>query len=76
VYLLDSHFLEDPGKFVAGRTSCFYMNHRLNSLGTLQALSAMIHISLPHVNLITKMDLLPENAEEKKCVLLTHFLIL
>lgn len=51
VYLLDSHFLEDPGKFVAG---------------TLQALSAMIHISLPHVNLITKMDLLPENAEEKK----------
>jgi GTPase SAR1 family protein len=51
VYLLDSHFLEDPAKFVSG---------------TLQALSAMIHISLPHINVITKMDLLPEGADESK----------
>lgn len=36
------------------------------NLGTLQALSAMIHISLPHVNVITKMDLLPEGADESK----------
>eukprot|EP01128_Nolandella_sp_AFSM9_P000850 TRINITY_DN10978_c0_g1_i1.p1 TRINITY_DN10978_c0_g1~~TRINITY_DN10978_c0_g1_i1.p1 ORF type:complete len:301 (+),score=85.32 TRINITY_DN10978_c0_g1_i1:87-905(+) len=48
VYLLDSHFLSDAGKFLSG---------------TAQALSAMIHLELPHVNIISKMDLLP-NAQE------------
>jgi len=49
VYLLDSHFLDEPGKFIAG---------------SLQALSAMIHLNLPHINVITKMDLLPPGSEE------------
>jgi len=49
VYLLDSHFLDEPGKFIAG---------------SLQALSAMIHLSLPHINVITKMDLLPPDTEQ------------
>eukprot|EP01127_Copromyxa_protea_P010090 TRINITY_DN2429_c0_g1_i1.p1 TRINITY_DN2429_c0_g1~~TRINITY_DN2429_c0_g1_i1.p1 ORF type:complete len:273 (+),score=39.24 TRINITY_DN2429_c0_g1_i1:30-848(+) len=51
VYLLDSHFLDEPGKFIAG---------------SLQALSAMLHLSLPHINVVTKMDLLPPGADEKE----------
>jgi GTPase SAR1 family protein len=51
VYLLDSHFMSDHNKFIAG---------------TLQALSAMIHLEAPHVNVITKMDLLPPGSDENE----------
>lgn len=49
VYLLDSHFMSDPGKFMAG---------------TLQTLSTMVHLEIAHVNVITKMDMLPPNSDE------------
>jgi len=42
VYLLDSQFLDDPGKFFAG---------------VLSALSTMVTLEVPHVNVMTKMDL-------------------
>lgn len=48
VYCLDSLFLEDPSKFISGTFMC---------------LSAMIHFELPHINVLTKCDLLPK---EKK----------
>ncbi len=43
-YLLDSQFVADPAKFVSGVLCC---------------LSAMTSLELPHVNVLSKCDLLP-----------------
>ena len=43
VFLLDSQFIVDTSKYFAG---------------ALTALSAMINFELPHVNVLSKMDLL------------------
>ncbi|KAA6401224.1 MAG: putative GPN-loop GTPase 3 [Streblomastix strix] len=43
LYLLDSHFITDAAKFVSG---------------ALSALSAMIQLEVPHLNVLTKCDLL------------------
>ena len=43
VYTLDCQFVGDPTKFIAG---------------CLQAMSAMVQLELPHVNVLTKVDLL------------------
>jgi len=43
VYTIDAHFLTDSSKFIAG---------------SLTALSTMINLSIPHMNVLTKMDLL------------------
>ena len=48
VYTIDCQFVADPTKFIAG---------------SLQAMSAMVQLELPHVNILTKVDLL---AEENK----------
>lgn len=45
VYCLDSHFITDSSKFIAG---CF------------QAMSAMVALEVPHLNVLTKVDLMPE----------------
>jgi len=42
VYIIDSQFLADPGKFISGCLAC---------------LSAMVQLEIPHVNVISKMDL-------------------
>ena len=47
IYCLDSQFAGDPAKFVAG---------------SLQALSAMVQLELPHVNVLTKLDLCKNKA--------------
>ena len=44
VYCVDSTFVSDAAKFIAGN---------------LTALSAMVQLELPHVNVLTKVDLLP-----------------
>jgi len=44
VYLLDSQFVADPSKFISGVLCC---------------LSAMTALELPHVNVLSKCDLLP-----------------
>ncbi|CAH2052472.1 unnamed protein product [Thlaspi arvense] len=51
VYLLDSQFVSDVPKFISG---------------CMVSLSAMIQLELPHVNILSKMDLLPDksNIEE------------
>lgn len=48
VYCIDCMFITDASKFIAG---------------SLSALSAMINLELPHINVLTKCDLLKERAE-------------
>lgn len=48
IYCLDAHFITDVAKFVAG---------------ALQALAAMVKLELPHVNILTKMDLLQDKRD-------------
>lgn len=50
VYCIDCQFVGDPTKFIAG---------------SLQAMSAMVQLELPHVNILTKVDLLGD--ENKVC---------
>jgi len=47
-YLLESHFMDDAPKFFAG---------------VLSAMSAMINLELPHLTIMTKMDLVQRNQE-------------
>ncbi|KAJ0248905.1 hypothetical protein HA466_0144810 [Hirschfeldia incana] len=47
VYLLDSQFVTDVTKFISG---------------CMVSLSAMIHLELPHVNILSKMDLLQDKS--------------
>lgn len=51
VFLLDSQFVVDCSKFFAG---------------VLSALSAMIQLEIPHINVMSKMDLL--NKQQMKQV--------
>lgn len=48
VYCIDINFLEDAPKFLSG---------------ALAALTAMVHLELPHINVITKCDLLRGDAD-------------
>ncbi len=48
VYRLDAQFASDGAKFVAG---------------ALQALSAMVQLELPHINVLTKVDLLAPDSK-------------
>lgn len=51
VYCIDINFIEDAPKFLSG---------------ALAALTAMVNLELPHINVLTKCDLLPEEAEVDK----------
>jgi len=51
VYCLDSIFISDATRFISGCLSC---------------LSAMIQLELPHINLLTKCDLVPNKKALKK----------
>ncbi len=48
VYLLDSQFVEDVDKFFSG---------------VMSAMAAMVQLEIPHVNVLTKMDLLGDLAD-------------
>ncbi|KAJ8681183.1 hypothetical protein QAD02_016970 [Eretmocerus hayati] len=50
VFLVDSQFLVDSSKFLSG---------------TMAALTAMINLELPHVNVLSKMDLLSKTARKQ-----------
>ncbi|XP_015524516.1 GPN-loop GTPase 3 [Neodiprion pinetum] len=50
VFLLDSQFMVDGSKFLSG---------------TMAALSVMINLELPHINILTKMDLLSKGARKQ-----------
>ena len=47
VYVLDSQFITDGPKYIAG---------------CLQAQSAMLHLELPHVNVLSKVDMLEDKS--------------
>jgi len=51
LYLIDSQFISDPAKFISG---------------TLMALSAMIYLEVPHINVLTKMDLVNDTIKKSK----------
>lgn len=53
VYCLDSQFVSEMSKFVAG---------------SLQALSAMVLLELPHVNVLTKVDLLTPESKVRQAL--------
>lgn len=48
VYMIDSQFIDDPAKFFSG---------------VLSAMSAMLQLEIPHINVLSKMDLLGKRAE-------------
>ena len=50
VYAVDSLFITDASKLIAGN---------------LTALAAMVHLELPHINLLTKCDLVDKSALER-----------
>ncbi|KAI0214078.1 GPN-loop GTPase 3, partial [Lamellibrachia satsuma] len=49
VFLLDAQFMIEPSKFVSG---------------VLSALSTMVNLEIPHLNIITKLDLLNKSAKK------------
>ncbi|XP_013188332.1 GPN-loop GTPase 3 [Amyelois transitella] len=50
VFMIDSQFMIDGAKFLSG---------------TMAALSVMVNLELPHVNILTKMDLLSKSARSQ-----------
>lgn len=50
VFLVDSHYANDPGKFISA---------------VLNSLSAMLNLELPHVNLLSKVDLVSKYGQVK-----------
>ena len=50
VYCLDSQFVTDTPKFIAG---------------CLQVLAAMAQLEAPHVSVLTKVDLIPDKVQLK-----------
>ncbi|KAI8504945.1 GPN-loop GTPase 3 [Branchiostoma belcheri] len=50
VFLIDSQFMVDPSKFLSG---------------ALSALSAMVTLEVPHINVMTKMDLLSKKTKKE-----------
>lgn len=59
VYCLDCQFVSETPKFIAG---------------SLQALAAMVQLELPHVNVLTKVDLVADKVCFTSC-LLNHCII-
>lgn len=49
VFLIDSHFMVDGGKFISG---------------AMAALSVMVNLEIPHVNILSKVDLLAAPARK------------
>lgn len=58
VYLVDSQFMIDAPKFISG---------------TMSALSCMVNLEIPHVNIMSKMDLIGSSDKEniERCVCVT-----
>ncbi|KAF6210422.1 hypothetical protein GE061_013528 [Apolygus lucorum] len=49
VYLVDSHYCSEPGKFISA---------------LLMTLSAMLHMEMPHINVLSKVDMMAEFADK------------
>ena len=54
LYLIDSHFISEPSKFLSGVLAC---------------LAAMVQLEIPHINVLTKCDLVPRKRNLGKFLL-------
>jgi len=75
VYLIDAQFMNEPTKFLSGTWPLplvlFITSFLTIHEGSLMCLSAMVQFELPHINVLTKLDLLGNKAESEeleKCV--------
>jgi GTPase SAR1 family protein len=59
VYLLDAQFMDDPPKFFSG---------------VLTAMSAMVQLEVPHINILSKMDLVERDGESGRSRRVERFL--
>lgn len=59
VHLIDAHLCSDPGKYISA---------------LLLSLSTMLHLELPHINVLSKIDLIESYG--KLGAVITHFQIL
>lgn len=50
IFLVDSQFMVDGAKFLSG---------------TMSALSVMVNLELPHVNILSKIDLISKSAKHQ-----------
>lgn len=50
VFLIDSQFMVDGAKFLSG---------------TMSALSVMVNLELPHINILSKIDLISKSAKNQ-----------
>ena len=61
VFIVDSHFMIDGGTFLSGKDFGFRLYlyfHIFFFIGTMAALSVMVNLEVPHVNVLSKIDLL------------------
>jgi len=56
VHLIDAHLCSDPGKYISA---------------LLLSLSTMLHLELPHINVLSKIDLIESYG--KLGVVITYF---
>lgn len=64
-YLIESQFMEDRYKFFRCVSSVFQdsaTNHRIS--GVLSAMSAMVNLEIPWINIMSKMDLVTANTDD------------
>jgi GPN-loop GTPase len=68
VYLVESQFMEDRYKFFGcvlySVITCSRCSYCYVSSGVLSAMSAMVNLEIPWINVISKMDLVTENSED------------
>ncbi|KAG5641401.1 hypothetical protein DXG03_005337 [Asterophora parasitica] len=67
VYLIESQFMEDRYKFfrcVAWPTQSRFHQVDLDYSGVLSAMSAMVNLEIPWINIMSKMDLVTSNPED------------
>ena len=67
MYLIESQFMEDRYKFfrcVLIITNILHPDSRNYHSGVLSAMSAMVNLEIPWINVMSKMDLVTPNPEE------------
>ena len=65
--MLDSQFVTDAPKFIAGcmvRLPLCFSRTACTLITAQAALAAMMQLELPHINVLTKMDLLKRKSAE------------
>ena len=70
VFLIDAQYINETTKFISGMCPCIAgMAHPAAALMTL---SVMINFEVPHINVMTKMDLLGAKADSEEIDKFVH----